>query len=50
MTDGAYDLVIAGGRVVTPSGLVETSLGIKGGKIAALGDLSSAKEIGRAHV
>ncbi len=38
-----FDFVIKGGRVATPSGLVETDIGVMTGRIAALGDLTGAK-------
>ncbi|TQV81928.1 dihydroorotase [Denitrobaculum tricleocarpae] len=37
-----YDLVIKGGCVATPSGLVETDVAVSNGRIAALGDLDAA--------
>lgn len=42
----SYDLVIKGGCVATPAGLVETDLAVVNGRIATLGDLdaSAAKE------
>ena len=40
------DLVIHRGVCLTPSGRLETDVGVRGGKIVAIGDL----EIGRAHV
>ncbi|MBT5432973.1 MAG: dihydroorotase [Rhodospirillaceae bacterium] len=42
-----FDLVIRGGRVMTPSGQAETSVGVRDGRIAAIGDLaeSSAGEV-----
>ena len=42
MTD-RFDLVVRGGMVVTPSGPSEMDIGVRGGKIAALGDLGAAK-------
>jgi dihydroorotase len=39
----SFDLVVRGGMVVTPSGPSEIDIGVRGGKIAALGDLGSAK-------
>lgn len=42
MTD-SFDLVVRGGMVVTPSGPSEMDIGVRGGKIAALGDLAAAK-------
>jgi len=38
-----YDLVVRGGMVVTPSGPVETDLGVRDGKVAGFGDLAGAK-------
>lgn len=38
-----YDLVVRGGQVFTPSGLLETDLGVTDGKVAALGDLARAE-------
>lgn len=38
----AYDLVLKGGTVVNHDGRVERDVGILGGRIAALGDLSAA--------
>lgn len=42
----SYDLVIKGGRVATPAGLVDTDVAVTGGRVAALGDFdaSAAKE------
>src|SRR3954471_21617080 len=37
------DLTIVGGTVWTVSGPIETDLGIKGGRVAAFGDLRTAK-------
>lgn len=37
-----YDLIITGGTVATPSGLARTDVGVRGGRIAALGDLAKA--------
>ncbi len=37
-----YDLAIRGGRVVTPSGPAETSVGVRDGRIAAIGDIPAA--------
>jgi len=37
-----FDLVIRGGTCLTPSGRVATDVGVKGGRIAALGDLGRA--------
>ena len=43
----AFDLVLAGGQVFTPGGLVDADLGIAGEKFAALGDLSKAQAAAR---
>ena len=41
-----FDLVVKDGRVVTPAGIVETDIGVRHGKIAALGEVNgSAAEI-----
>jgi len=37
----SFDLVIHGGRVVTPGGVLDIDIGVRGGKIAALGQLGS---------
>ena len=37
-----FDLVVRGGTVVTPGGTVATDVGIREGKIVALGDLGAA--------
>lgn len=44
MTNDSYDLVIAGGRVLDPGAGIDrrTDVGVKDGKVAALGDLSDA--------
>jgi len=42
MTD-TFDLVLTGGTCATPSGIVATDVGVRGGRIAALGDLGGAK-------
>ena len=42
MTD-RFDLIVAGGRVVTPNGMAEGDVGIRAGRVAALGDLSAAR-------
>lgn len=39
---GKFDLILRGGMVATPSGVVGTDLGIQSGRIAAIGDLSRA--------
>ena len=52
----AYDTVVAGGSVVTPSGIVDATVAIDGGRIAGLlapgadVDADRVIEIGRAHV
>ncbi len=35
----SYDLIIEGGTCLTPAGRVETDIGIRGGRIAGIGDL-----------
>ncbi|MDP7191462.1 MAG: dihydroorotase [Alphaproteobacteria bacterium] len=37
-----YDFIIHSGRVVTQGGIVEVDIGVIGGKVSALGDLSTA--------
>jgi len=37
-----YELVISGGTCLTPSGRVETDVGVRGGRIVAIGDLADA--------
>ena len=37
-----FDLIVRGGTAVTPSGTVAVDVGVRGGRIAALGDLSRA--------
>ena len=37
-----FDLIIRHGTVVTPAGRVQTDIGVRNGRIAALGDLGSA--------
>jgi dihydroorotase len=39
----SYELIVKGGRVATPGGIVETDLGVKDGRIAILGDLDSGR-------
>ena len=39
----AFDLVLCGGRVFTPSGLVEADLGVRDGRIAAIGGLAAGQ-------
>ncbi len=38
-----FDLVIHGGVCLTPAGRVETDIGVRAGKIAAIGDLGTAR-------
>jgi dihydroorotase len=38
-----FDLILKNGTVVTPSGLVETDVAVKGGRIADIGNFGSAK-------
>src|SRR5882757_7718587 len=47
----AFDLVIRGGTAVTPSGVAAADIGVKDGRIAAIGDLGQAQaaEIFDAH-
>lgn len=40
-----YDLILRGGTVATPGGLVETDVGVLGGRIAALGGLAGAEAV-----
>jgi dihydroorotase len=42
MTD-TFDLLISGGICATPSGIAEADLGVRAGRIAAIGNLSGAK-------
>ena len=37
-----FDLIVAGGRCMTPGGAVAADVGVRGGRIAALGDLTGA--------
>ena len=37
-----YDLVLAGGTVATPSGLARADVGVRGGRVAAMGALEAA--------
>ncbi|MFZ0693609.1 MAG: dihydroorotase [Alphaproteobacteria bacterium] len=39
----AFDLVVKGGVCVTPNGIGETDIGVRQGRVAALGDLAKAK-------
>ncbi|MDH3920210.1 MAG: dihydroorotase, partial [Rhodospirillales bacterium] len=38
-----YELIVKGGRIATPGGIVETDLGVKDGRIAVLGDLDPGR-------
>ena len=38
-----FDLIIRGGTVATPSGMAITDVGVRGGRIAAIGALATAK-------
>lgn len=37
-----FDLILKGGWVATPGGLAETDIGVRGGRIVAIGDLGQA--------
>ena len=37
----AYDLVIKGGTAVTPAGVVPADIAVRGGRIAAIGDIAA---------
>ncbi len=39
----AFDLIVKGGTCVTPNGIGETDIGVRQGRVAALGDLAKAK-------
>ncbi len=39
----AFDLVVKGGVCVTPNGIEETDIGVRGGRIAGLGRIADAK-------
>ncbi|MEE8559706.1 MAG: dihydroorotase, partial [Alphaproteobacteria bacterium] len=39
----SYDLIITGGTVATPSGIAPADVGVRDGRIAALGVLDTAK-------
>ncbi|MBI1353638.1 MAG: dihydroorotase [Acidobacteria bacterium] len=39
----AFDLILAGGEVLTPAGLVSANVGVRNGRVAALGDLAGAE-------
>jgi dihydroorotase len=43
----SFDLVVEGGTCLTPSGRVATDIGVRGGRIAAIGDLGGAKSAAR---
>ena len=48
MADRApFDLVVSGGTLVTPGGLAAADLGVRGGRIAAIGDLARAPAAAR---
>ncbi len=36
----SFDLVLRGGSVLTPAGLAEADVAVRGGRIAAIGDRS----------
>ncbi len=38
-----YDLLIRGGIIVTPAGIAEADIGVRNGRIAAIGNLATAK-------
>ncbi len=38
----SFDLIICGGECLTPAGRVTTDIGVRGGRIAAIGDLGTA--------
>ncbi len=42
MNENSFDLVISGGTVMSPMGQVTTDVGVRDGRIAALGDLGRA--------
>jgi len=42
-TSTPFDLVIQGGTCVLPAGVMEADVGVRAGRIAAIGDLKSAK-------
>jgi dihydroorotase len=42
-TGESFDLLFAGGQAFTPEGLVEADIGVRAGRIAAIGRLSGAK-------
>ena len=45
MTTDHYDLVIRGGECVTPKGLVQADIGVRAGRIAAMGDVLEGAEL-----
>ncbi len=44
-TGEAFDLVVKNGVCVTPNGIAEADIGVRDGRVAALGDLSGAKSV-----
>jgi dihydroorotase len=38
----SYDLILAGGMVAAPEGIAQADIGVRGGKIARIGDLAQA--------
>jgi dihydroorotase len=40
-----FDLLIRGGTVATPNGIAPADIGVKGGRIAAIGSLAGAKSV-----
>lgn len=45
MSKQTYDLVLANGTVWTPGGPVQTSVGVRDGRIVALGDIASSQAV-----
>jgi dihydroorotase len=43
MSAAGFDMVVRGGQCVTPGGVVDADIGIRGGRIFALGNLGSAR-------
>ena len=43
MSVETFDLILAGGRVVTPAGIVDTDVGVRAGRIAAIRSLDGAR-------
>jgi dihydroorotase len=41
----AFDLLIKGGICATPSGIVQADVGVRAGRIAAIGNLGSSKAV-----